>query len=146
MGLFQSVFSVSEDGDADLDPFQRQEGTYKKLDIDQVAVHAHSQTTTITASPGVRAQGTTPPKKNAHKLYSTAPRQRPYRQIPNDSVGTGKRKKGWKLRHSEKIGRNRPKPIVLGPDASINAQGLLAVADHHPFYGFYDAFLPSSIQ
>ena len=64
MGLFQSVFSITEDSDANLDQFQYQGGTYKKLDIDAVALVSNAN-----------QQDYSP--KRPRKCY-TAPRKRNY--------------------------------------------------------------------
>ncbi len=101
MGLFQSVFSISDDTSADLDPFQCQEGTYKKLDIDAIAAAA-------------KARRENSPK---NKLSLTAPRRLNYNK--SDDCKTGNKTVGFKSRHSEKTSRERPKPISLGPDASF---------------------------
>ena len=118
MGLFQSVFSVSEEVGDDLDPFQCQEGTYKKLDIDAVAASVKTR------------NDEDPPLKKSHKLYLTAPRQRSHNKSDRSKTRNGKKTVGLKSRHSEKIGRDRPKPIVLGPDASISGEGsTVAIAE-----------------
>ena len=108
MGLFQSVFSITEDANADLDQFKYQGGTYKKLDIDAVAAAAN-----------VNHEEDSP--KTPRKCY-TAPRKRNH---DNKNRSTCLEKRNVvKSRHSEKIARNRPKPIVCGPDVVLNAEGL----------------------
>ena len=115
MGLFQSVFSISDEADADLDPFQCQEGTYKKLDIDAVAAAAKALEEQATAN-----------KKSAHKIFLTAPRRkRKEGGAAETTTRNGKRVVALKSRHSEKVVviKDRPKPIVLGPEASLTVDG-----------------------
>ena len=108
MGLFQSVFSITEDSDANLDQFQYQGGTYKKLDIDAVALVSNAN-----------QQDYSP--KRPRKCY-TAPRKRNYDNNNLNNTCLEKRNV-VKSRHSEKIARNRPKPIVFGPDDVLDAEG-----------------------